>query len=441
LNRAKKFVYIVFFAIAIIISIVLVIARSPAVECMVLEKGVIETSFTETGEVIPLWESHISTEIGGKLIEVIAIEGASVRKGDLLFVFDGSDLKDEEKSILAELMVLDSQINNQLISLETQLNTLKANKASAQVQLEMSKIDAGRKQNDFESAKMLYEIGGISTQDYESYKATYDVAAKIGELANIQLREMMDQIADVESQIKDLREGKGVDVETGASPSQQLLGQKAGLEVKLNLLRDNLSKLELFATQDGIIRDVFVKEGYIIPQGTKLCSVYQPNQYRVDCYLLVENVEGVSVGDEVYVTLKLQDEDKVFRGTVVVMTHDAMDIVSKAGLVEKRFKIEINVEEEGWENVGPYWPVKIRFITAKEEDCLVVPRTALFEDSNNIWKVWKVQRGRLVSVMVERGLQTSSEVEIKGYVGPGDVIVKKAKADNMFDGKTVRKAF
>ncbi|MCL1809548.1 MAG: efflux RND transporter periplasmic adaptor subunit, partial [Clostridiales bacterium] len=197
---------------------------------------------------------------------------------------------------------------------------------------------------------------------------------------------------------------------------------------------------KVYADRSGIVRDLAVKEGHVVPPGGKLCSLYQPRQFQVDCYILVENTEGVKSGDEVEVTLRLRDIDKKFKGKINNIVHGAVDRVSKVGLTEKRIKVEIFVDESGWENIGPYWPVEVRFVTERAQSCLIAPKTALFEDTGSVWKVWAVRDGKLVAVEVEKGIQTPTQTEIRGDLAPGDVIVKNTKATNAAEGKRVRVA-
>jgi hypothetical protein len=134
----------------------------------------------------------------------------------------------------------------------------------------------------------------------------------------------------------------------------------------------------------------------------------------------------------------LREGDKKFQGCIVSKAADAADRVSKVGLSEKRVKIELGIADEEWADLGPYWPVDIRFITAQAENCLLVPKTALFKEGADVWKVWVVQDGVIKALTVERGLQTPSQVEIIGGLAPGDIIVKNAKTSNVAEGKSVR---
>jgi HlyD family secretion protein len=387
----------------------------------------LQNALSEIGEVIPLSEADLYTKTGGKLLEVNALEGSAVTQGQVLFVFDGADLKNEQDSVLAEIAVLDSQIEGQISTLERQKSSLESERVSVQIKIEQALMEERKQQENADSIRQLYDIGAVPVQDLSNAQLAYEQTAKNRELLDNQLNLLKDQLSKLTAEINDFSGRQGAEGEIGAKLQQQLLAQKNARLAQVNLLREQLSEIEVRAPQEGMIRDSSLKEGQIIPPGTKLCSIYQADMYRVDCYILVENTAGVQTGDEVEITLRLRDEDKKYQGMIVRKAHDAVDRVSKVGLSEKRIKIEIVVEDEGWAGIGPYWPVEVRFVTAQAENCLLVPKTALFADGGDIWKVWVVRDGAVSALTVEKGIQTPSQVEIRSGLDTGDIIIKNAK--------------
>jgi HlyD family secretion protein len=431
-KKIIKFALIALAATAVIIAIVSAIIQPPAVECVMLEESTLANTFNEIGEIIPLAEADLYSKTGGKLLEVKAAEGSTVKKGELLFVFDGSDLKNEQEGVLAEMAVIDSQIAGQISSLEMQRSSLASEKSSIQVRAEQALIEEKKLLEDIDTAQLLYENGVIPAQDLSNAQLAYEQSLKNKELLGTQQKQITEQISSVNTQISDLRSGEGADLR------QQLLAQRSALERQLSLLQEKQSEIEVVAPFDGLVRDLPFKEGQIIPPGAKLCSVYQPGQFRVDCYILVENTSGVKTGDEVEITVKMQHDDNLLRGNIERLAPDALDRLSKTGLSEKRIKVEITAEESGWEDIGPYWPVEVKFITAQAKNCLIVPKTALLEDGDDEWKVLTVQAGKIVEVAVEKGVQTPSQIEIKGDLKPGDVIIKNVKTSKAVKGQSVK---
>jgi len=386
LKKKIKIALIVCAALAVTGTAAWAVTRPPAVECVVLESSILENAFNEVGEVIPVEETDIYTKTGGKLLDVRVVEGSAVQKGDLLFAFDST---------------------SRMLELDTQKKAFESERAGALTRLDQAQMEEKRQRDELESAKSIHESGGLSDQQLNNQQVSYDKAVKDRELASSQIKYLESQISAVGSEIE-------------------------------SRSRENQSETKVYADRDGIVRDLEANEGHVIPPGGKLCSLYQPRQSRVDCFILVENTEGVRVGNEVEVTLRMRDMDKKFKGTIENVVWGAVERVSKVGLTEKRIKIEIAVEENGWEDVGPYWPVEVRFVTARATDCLIAPKTALFEDTGNVFKVWAVRDGKLVDIAVEKGIQTPSQTEIRGDLKPGDVIVKNTRTKNIASGKKVR---
>jgi len=183
-----KYILIGFAAIVLVGAIVMAVAQPAAVECLVLKESALETTFNEMGEVVPLSEVDLFSKTGGKLLSVKAIEGSPVRKGDVLFVFDDSDLRNEEASILAEILVIESQIKSQLSALGMQKSSFEADKAGIQTKIEQTQLEEEKQRKDFESAKLLYENGAVSAQDLDNAKIAYETAAKNSEALAAQLK-------------------------------------------------------------------------------------------------------------------------------------------------------------------------------------------------------------------------------------------------------------
>ena len=433
-----KYGIIAVIALAVIGVISVAATRPPAVECLMLAESTLENTFNEMGEVIPLQEADLYSKTGGKLLTVAAIEGEPVKEGDILFVFDNSDLTNEEEGLLAEIAIIESQINAQVLALETQKKTLEAERASLQIHAEQALVQENKQLTDLQTARLLYENDVIPAQDLNNTQIAYEMSVKNTELLSTQQKYLAEQISSLNAQINDLRLEENPSSETGQNPRQQLPAQKAALEIQLNVLRAQQNELEIRAPQDGIIRNVCCKDGQIVPGAAKLCSVYQSGDYRIDCYIIVENTEGIKTGDEVEITVKMLDEDKVFTGNITGLAPDATDRVSNVGLSEKRVKIEISLPPDAGADIGPYWPVEIRFISAQAKNCLIVPKTALVEEMDDVWKVMAVKNGQAMEVVVERGVQTPAQVEIKGDLEPGDILIKNVKTNNISPGQKIR---
>ena len=438
MKSLTKRIPLIIIALALISFAAWLILQPPTVECMVLEYSELQNTFTEMGEAVPLAEADIYSRSGGKLVEVKALEGSLVAAGEVLFVFEQSELENEQKSLLAQMAVLDSQIAGQLTNLHTQKSSLQAERANIQIMIEQAQIEENQLKDGLDKLKQLYESGGAPTQDLLAAQAAYDLAAKNEELLNNQLRQAVNQLTVVDTEINDFYLEQEPAQQTKASQRQQLLAQKQALKIQLDLLAGKLAETEIRAPQDGIIRDCSLKIGQMLPNGGKLCSIYQPGLYKIECYILVENITGLHINDQVNITLRQRDGDIKYLGQIAQIAQDAADRVSKVGLSEKRIKVEIDLAEGEWAGLGPYWPVEVNFITAKANNCLLAPKTALFEEADSVWKIWAVREGKARALTVERGVQTPSLVEVSGELQPLELIVKNAKTSKIIENASVK---
>lgn len=116
-----------------------------------------------SGEVSPAFQVDIKPEVGGKLREVLTQTGATVKKGDLLFVIDDSDLQIE--------------------------------RASAQVEINGATVTVEKLAGNLSRARELFAAKLISREVYENLEADHRLAENALQRAQRRLETMDDRIA------------------------------------------------------------------------------------------------------------------------------------------------------------------------------------------------------------------------------------------------------
>lgn len=116
-----------------------------------------------SGDVAPAFQVEIKPEVGGKLREVRASTGKQVKRGDLLFVIDDSDLQIE--------------------------------RASAQVEIEGARVTVEKLAGNLGRARELFEAKLISKEVYENLDADHRLAENALERAQRRLETVDDRIA------------------------------------------------------------------------------------------------------------------------------------------------------------------------------------------------------------------------------------------------------
>ena len=114
---------------------------------------VLRTEFKDyvrtNGQVMPIQVVQISPEEGGIVLEKVAEEGATVKKGDVIVRLSNSNLDLQILNAEAELAEKQNLLRNTQVAMQQD----RLNNQTEQAQLEM---DTHRKQRTFEQNKRLY---------------------------------------------------------------------------------------------------------------------------------------------------------------------------------------------------------------------------------------------------------------------------------------------
>ena len=116
-----------------------------------------------SGDVAPAFQVEIKPEVGGKLRDVLTETGSTVKKGDLLFVIDDSDLQIE--------------------------------RASAQVEIDGAQVTVEKLAGNLARARELFDAKLISREVFENLDADHRLGENSLQRAQRRLETMDDRIA------------------------------------------------------------------------------------------------------------------------------------------------------------------------------------------------------------------------------------------------------
>jgi HlyD family secretion protein len=126
------------------------------------ERRDIRAEIRLSGDIAPAFQVEIKPEVGGKLREVHASTGQDVKKGDLLFVIDDSNLQIE--------------------------------RASAQVEIDGARVSVEKLAGNLGRARELFEAKLISKEVYENLDADHRLAENALQRAQRRLETVDDRI-------------------------------------------------------------------------------------------------------------------------------------------------------------------------------------------------------------------------------------------------------
>jgi HlyD family secretion protein len=340
------------------------------------------------GEVEPLWEVDISAEVVGKILEMPVDEGDSVRRGDLLCRLDDADYK------------------ARLLSAEANVTKLKAVIAQAEA-------DHGKAQRDFTRQVNLAEANATSSTEMADYRTALTQARTT---VDIRKQELVEAQARLESAKKDLE------------------------------------KTVITAPIDGVISQLFAKQGEVVITGTmnnlgtRIMVVSDLSKMQVRCR--VDETDAALVAPEQVASIFLQsDNQQSVAGRVVrvgtkgtkpqgrdVVTFETLVLVDSADVRVKpgmTANVEIEVARQANAVTVPVEAVvhrRRRDLPKKLVEQHDAHKTQLDPKTRGrlaeyLKVIYCIQDDRVQPRLVETGISDDTGVEVIDGIALGDRVV------------------
>lgn len=224
----------------------------------------------------------VSPKILGRISELMAEEGAVVKKGQLLAVLDSTDMVAQKNQIVAakaqaESMVLQSNAKYQY--------DLKNNK--------VQEVMLSKAKEDFDRAKAQYEKDVITREQSDHAKKTLEAA-----------QAQMDAARSL------------VNVSSAQIKSSQASVETA--QAQINQINTQLSNTKLYAPSDGIIGKRWLMPGDIAQPGQSIFTIVNDNKLWISVFLEETKLQNLHVGQAVIFTLDTYP-DVTFNGKIMTL--------------------------------------------------------------------------------------------------------------------------
>lgn len=349
--------------------------------------------------VVPSTEQQIYTASGGKVINLLIKEGQSVKAGQLLLTFDTKELKYQLDRLQANLTSIEGQ--------ETQSSqgplTSQINKQ--QLFIMQAQQDLQTAANNLNKTKQLYAAGTISKDEYTSAQNAVTSATN-----------NLNQQVQALSLLYESNTPKD-------GTSQYYEGLKDEINAQINSLNYQIKNSSVTAPADGVISNLNVKEGTVAAPSSPLMDIFQNDSYNIEVYILTQDAAKVEPGMKINLIQTTDDnQDVTFGGTVLSIAPNAVEKLSPLGISERRIKITIAPQIPASVTLRPGYALDVEFTTEKEDNRLVVPKTALFpyKDGNAIW----VLKNGIAQIQpVKKGFENDTDVAILDGLKAGDIVV------------------
>jgi HlyD family secretion protein len=274
---------------------------------------------TPRGSEIPLTGTVTGTEVlvspqtSGRMVRLLVDEGSEVKKGQLLAELDSAELQAARDSAAANVRALEGRVasirntwnwtNEQT---QASVQQTEASKTAVSAQLEQSRANLWRDQQNYQRAQGLFDAKVASAQDRDMAQA----ALRASEAAVKSLEEQVKAQDALRSVAQANR--KQLDVQQSDLASAQAQLQQARAEVAAANTR--LGYTKVYSPLDGVVSVRAARQGEMVAEGSPIVTVIDVDHLWVQTGVEESLVNSVQFDQNLRVRLPSGEEieGKVF---------------------------------------------------------------------------------------------------------------------------------
>ena len=432
-------------------------ANIAAAERVTVTTGTVENRIVATGKVVASASAAVAFERSGVVAEVLVKEGQQVKAGQALARLDITDLQltaqQQWASYLSAQATYSQTIKGptaaEIKAAQASIASAQSSIASAQAgkndlytgpsegDLVQLKADLDNADADLKSAQSAYDrafrqnpagIGasqeGVSlekaTNNYNKAKAAYD--AKFEKPSQAKIASANSQISSANSQIQSARSSLAA-LQPVSETIQQRDAQMQQAYIAWQQAEENIKKATLVAPFAGIVTAVNYDLGDYAGAGQ---AAVQVSDFAVPIFELdVDEADlgQVKVGQTAQVRLQTYPAQPINARVESIST-----VGTNTGAVVN-YKVKLSMGKATGEGDQPVVLINMsgtsEIVTAKKENALVVPNTAVTIDAQT--KRYSVNLlksdNTTQKVEVELGFRDGSQTQIIGDVKDGDTLI------------------
>ncbi len=395
-----------------------------------VEQRNISFAISAAGEITPAEQVSVRPEVSGRIDKLPVDIGDKVKKGDILFTLDDSDLQIERSQRQTEIEATKLQIEGARLSLEKhQLdfdrtkqifeNKLPLDRSQRQTEIEAAKLQIEgarlaleKLQLNFDRIKQLYADKLLAKEAFENAKAELDQAHNTHALA----RNNHDKLLT-----REVLETAKIEVDL-ARNNHALARNSFERSLKaLQLVEDRISKTKNTAPFDCTILTRPVSAGQAVSgsggvnSGTEVLTIADLSELIINAHINQADVTRMSVNQRVQIEVEAVAGLKLF-GRVDRIAPQA---TIKNGI--KGFSTRIIVKNDEKSGVRPGMTANLTIPLQAADNVLAVPLAAVFSDQGERF-VYVQQGERFVRTPVLIGVTDYDFAEVSKGLQGGETV-------------------
>lgn len=309
------------------------------------------------------------------------VPGSHVNTGDVILILDPEPVKEGIERLEDQLEVMRNSLQkNRLNSRSTRIDL--------DYNVEMKKLKVASIKSELTDQEQLLEVGGISPAAFEKTKQELVIAEKDLEMILEKNRIRLQQLEADE---------KGLLLEIDMH------------ERELNAKRELLNNMIVRAPSDGIVLNIYGKEGEKINNAQLLVQMSDLTTYKVIGSVDEKMADMIKTGRTVYAVF----DDEQLPGKIGNI---------KPLIEDNRIQFDVHLNEGSHENLIPNLRLDLKIITMQKDSVLRVPNGPALE-GNSQQNVFVYEPGRAVKREIETGIASPEYVEIVSGLEENECII------------------
>lgn len=258
-------------------------------------------------------EININSKVSGRVIEILADEGDTVERGQILARIDRELQEPQQRQAQAAIAAQVAQLQQIILASREAEGSLDAALTAAQAQLVRAETALNLAAKNEARYRELLNANAIAAQTYDVYRSALDDAQAAYDAAQ----------ANVESaRVALLKNDENLAAQAAARD------QIAALQSQLDAVNVNLKETEIRAPFAGLITKKFVEEGALVSSVVPLFALQDPSDNWVDFKVKETEIAEYKIGERL--TLHGRDGTLKIDGTVESIRRKADFATQKA---------------------------------------------------------------------------------------------------------------
>lgn len=377
-----------------------------------VSRGALVAQVSASGEIKPRTYTNLAANAQGRIVELMVVEGARVRKGQVVARIERVQAEADVDAQRANVAQAEADVAAAEVGLRVQDDNLAVQAAA----IERTRSQMSMAKTNFDRIAEQWEGGLIAKQEYDRSKNDHEQQQLALREAELRLQQMRTQRAQTAASI---------------SSSQRRVGQ---VQAQLDRVLDILAKHDVIAPLDGVVTNLPVRIGETVVPGIQnsaasaVMTIADMSLITAEVKIDETDIINVTLGQVTEVTIDALP-DRTFSGRVIEIGNSAL--LRSSGAVAsnsatssteaKDFKVVIALDSPP-ETIRPGLSCTVKITTATHDDVISIPIQALTVR----------QKGDLEAVQAERDRKAKKETAVQtDSNAPIDLEVQKESREEV----------